>query len=551
MRQEGILLRATKAMQLIDEEERLLAMRAALDCCCNCLAYFGDPIACGREARWHGTHRSSNHGGEGRLPTPWWPPEKERRDFATVKEAPQRRTWSNQGDLTNNLIEARWAHARRKRRCGGEGAEEGLLLFHSPIIAPSAPLSGTLIGQMPTFSELGLAPEILRAVEGEGYTEPTPIQAQAIPHVLAGRDLLGAAQTGTGKTAAFVLPILHLLKPFATPSPSPARHPVRALVLTPTRELAVQISENAAAYGKYLPLRSGVVYGGVPMPPQQKMLMAGVEILIATPGRLLDHAGSKTVNLSQVSILVLDEGDRMLDMGFMPDLKRILALIPKKRHTLLFSATFSEPIRALAQDFLINPVTVEVARRNQTNDNVRQVIMAVDDRRRRALLSDLLRTRPWEQALVFVNRKVEANRLGDFLHRDGHTVVEIHGDKDQKQRNKALAAFKAGEARVMVATDVAARGLDIEGLPAVINYELPFDPEDYVHRIGRTGRAGALGEAVSLVAPDEMEKLTLVRKLTKAGLHMEIPLGYEPILLDFPKDLIAKAQMVRLQRGRR
>jgi len=396
---------------------------------------------------------------------------------------------------------------------------------------------------MPTFADLNLAPELLRAVAAEGYTEPTPIQEQAIPHVLQGRDLLGAAQTGTGKTAAFVLPIMHLLKPFATPSPSPARHPVRALVLTPTRELAVQISESCTTYGKHLPLRSGVVYGGVPMPPQQKMLLAGVEILIATPGRLLDHAGSKTVNLSQVSILVLDEADRMLDMGFMPDLKRILALIPKRRQSLLFSATFSEPIRALAHDFLHDPVTVEVARRNQTNENVRQVIMPVDDRRRRALLSDLLKTRNWDQTLVFVNRKVEANRLGDFLHRDGHNVVEIHGDKDQKQRNKALAAFKAGEARVMVATDVA--------LPAVINYELPFDPEDYVHRIGRTGRAGALGEAISFVAPDEMEKLTLVRKLTKAALAIEIPVGYEPILLDFPRDLIAKAQMVRLQRGRR
>ncbi|MFM8934557.1 MAG: DEAD/DEAH box helicase, partial [Candidatus Limnocylindrus sp.] len=405
--------------------------------------------------------------------------------------------------------------------------------------------------QMPTFTELNHAPELLRAVAAEGYTEPPPIQEQAITHVLQGRDLLGAAQTGTGKTAAFVLPIMHLLKPFANPSPSPARHPVRALVLTPTRELAVQISESCTTYGKHLPLRSGVVYGGVPMPPQQKMLLAGVEILIATPGRLLDHAGSKTVNLSQVSILVLDEADRMLDMGFMPDLKRILALIPKKRQSLLFSATFSEPIRALAHDFLHEPVTVEVARRNQTNENVQQIIMPVDDRRRRALLSDLLRTRDWDQTLVFVNRKVEANRLGDFLHRDGHNVVEIHGDKDQKQRNKALAAFKAGEARVMVATDVAARGLDIEALPAVINYELPFDPEDYVHRIGRTGRAGALGEAISLVAPDEMEKLTLVRKLTKAALSIEIPVGYEPILLDFPRDLIAKAQMVRLQRGRR
>ena len=404
---------------------------------------------------------------------------------------------------------------------------------------------------MPTFADLSLAPELLRAVAAEGYTEPTPIQEQAIPHVLQGRDLLGAAQTGTGKTAAFVLPIMQLLKPFATPSPSPARHPVRALVLTPTRELAVQISESCTTYGKYLPLRSGVVYGGVPMPPQQKMLLAGVEILIATPGRLLDHAGSKTVNLSQVSILILDEADRMLDMGFMPDLKRILALIPKKRQSLLFSATFSEPIRALAHDFLHDPVTVEVARRNQTAENVRQVIMPVDDRRRRALLSDLLKTRNWDQTLVFVNRKVEANRLGDFLHRDGHNVVEIHGDKDQKQRNRALAAFKAGEARVMVATDVAARGLDIEALPAVINYELPFDPEDYVHRIGRTGRAGALGEAISFVAPNEMEKLTLVRKLTKAALAIEIPVGYEPILLDFPRDLIAKAQMVRLQRGRR
>ena len=404
---------------------------------------------------------------------------------------------------------------------------------------------------MPTFADLNLAPELLRAVAAEGYTEPTPIQEQAIPHVLQGRDLLGAAQTGTGKTAAFVLPIMQLLKPFATPSPSPARHPVRALVLTPTRELAVQISESCTTYGKYLPLRSGVVYGGVPMPPQQKMLLAGVEILIATPGRLLDHAGSKTVNLSQVSILILDEADRMLDMGFMPDLKRILALIPKKRQSLLFSATFSEPIRALAHDFLHDPVTVEVARRNQTAENVRQVIMPVDDRRRRALLSDLLKTRNWDQTLVFVNRKVEANRLGDFLHRDGHNVVEIHGDKDQKQRNRALAAFKAGETRVMVATDVAARGLDIEALPAVINYELPFDPEDYVHRIGRTGRAGALGEAISFVAPNEMEKLTLVRKLTKAALAIEIPVGYEPILLDFPRDLIAKAQMVRLQRGRR
>jgi ATP-dependent RNA helicase RhlE len=381
---------------------------------------------------------------------------------------------------------------------------------------------------MPTFAELELAPELLKAVEEQGYTEPTPIQAQAIPLVLAGRDLMGAAQTGTGKTAGFVLPILQRLLHHASTSASPARHPVRALILTPTRELAVQVEESVRLYGKYVPLRASVVYGGVPMDPQTQALRRGVEILVATPGRLLDHVQQKMLHFPQVEFFVLDEADRMLDMGFMPDVRRIISLLPKKRQNLLFSATFSEEIKKLADSFLQNPVMVEVARRNSVAEAITHIAIPVARERKRELLAYLVQDRGWNQVLVFCATRLGANRLSYQLNKDGVHATAIHGDKTQSEREVALEEFKSGKVRVLVATDVAARGLDIEALPRVVNFDLPGAAEDYVHRIGRTGRAGAKGEAVALVSPDEHERLEAIEAMIKFKIPRELVPGYEP-----------------------
>ena len=366
-----------------------------------------------------------------------------------------------------------------------------------------------------TFATLNLDPLIVKAVEEEGYTEPTPIQKEAIPHVLAGHDLMAMAQTGTGKTAAFTLPLLQGLLPYASTSASPARHPIRALILTPTRELAIQVEESVETYSKHLPLRSTVVFGGIDIKTQKPALMKGVEILVATPGRLLDHVESRNLQLNQVQVLILDEADRMLDMGFMPDLKRILALLPKKRQTLLFSATFSSDIKKLAQDFLVDPVTVEIARRNATADLVKQSVYMVDSNSKKDVLAELIRSRGVSQVLVFTRTKLMAARLSRLLEREGITAESIHGDKSQQERIKALDAFKEGRITALVATDVAARGLDIDDLPLVVNYELPPNAEDYVHRIGRTGRAGASGEAISLVDAEEERLLLDIEKLVK------------------------------------
>jgi ATP-dependent RNA helicase RhlE len=379
-----------------------------------------------------------------------------------------------------------------------------------------------------SFGSLNLMPELLQAVSDEGYTEPTPIQAQAIPAILERRDIMGCAQTGTGKTAGFTLPLLQILAPQANTSPSPARHPVRALILTPTRELAAQVAESVKVYGKHLPLRSTMVYGGVDILPQKKALHGGVEILIATPGRLLDHLEQKTVNLSRVEILVLDEADRMLDMGFLPDIKRIQAVLPKERQTLLFSATFSEEIRKLANVMLRTPTMIEVARRNTPSEVITHQVYEVPGTRKRALIAHLIRTREMKQVLVFVRKKIDANRLARELVRDGINATAIHSDRSQAEREQALSDFKEGRATVLVATDIAARGLDIEQLPYVINYELPYTPEDYVHRIGRTGRAGQSGEAISFMAADEVRLLADVEKLLKRPIpKLELPAGFD------------------------
>ncbi len=371
---------------------------------------------------------------------------------------------------------------------------------------------------MTTFADLGLRGEILRALEDLGYREPTPIQAAVVPIALAGRDVLAAAQTGTGKTAGFALPLIELLAAHASTSTSPARHPIRALILAPTRELAIQVEESVRAYCKHLPLRSLVVYGGVNIDTQIPVLRSGVEILVATPGRLLDHVQNKTLNLSQVGMLVLDEADRMLDMGFMPDLRRIIGLLPAARQNMMFSATFPEEIRRLADSFLKNPERVEVARRNAAAETVTQVVHPVHHERKRALLVHLVKSRDLRQVLVFTGTKLMANRLANELNRAGLQAGAIHGDKTQQERIKALDAFKHGEVRILVATDVAARGLDIEALPYVVNYDLPHNAEDYVHRIGRTGRAGARGEAISLVSEAENRYLEDIEKLLKTQL---------------------------------
>lgn len=372
-----------------------------------------------------------------------------------------------------------------------------------------------------TFDSLNLHPTLLKALSEAGYTQPTPVQTQAIPVVLTGQDLMAGAQTGTGKTAAFSLPLLQTLLPLANTSTSPAKHPVRALVLTPTRELAIQVQDNIKTYAKHTALKSLVVYGGVDIKTQTPHLKTGVEILVATPGRLLDHVEQKTVQLNSVQILVLDEADRMLDMGFMPDLKRILALLPKQRQTLMFSATFSNEIKKLADDFLTNPQLIEVARSNATNDNVSQKVYKVGASEKESLLISLLKEADAKQVIIFSNKKITASRLSRNLVKAGISADAIHGDKSQQERIKTLDAFKAGTITALVATDVAARGLDISEMPMVINYEIPTAPEDYVHRIGRTGRAGALGQAISLISADEEKHLSEIEKLIKREIPKE------------------------------
>ena len=367
-----------------------------------------------------------------------------------------------------------------------------------------------------SFAALGLADTLVRAVTEQGYTEPTPIQSQAIPAVLAGGDLMAGAQTGTGKTAGFTLPILqHLI---STPTP-PGRKKIRVLVLVPTRELAAQVEESVRVYGKYTQVTSLVVFGGVSINPQISALRHGVDILVATPGRLLDHIGQKTVDLSGVETLVLDEADRMLDMGFIRDIRKILVLLPKKRQNLLFSATFPDEIKELADSMLNNPALIEVARCNATAALIQQRIYTVDRDQKRALLTHLIKEHNWHQVLVFTRTKHGANRLAEQLGKDGITALAIHGNKSQGARTKALSEFKSGDLQVLVATDIAARGIDIAELPHVVNYELPNVPEDYVHRIGRTGRAGSEGEAVSLVCVDELKLLADIER----QMQREIP----------------------------
>lgn len=376
-----------------------------------------------------------------------------------------------------------------------------------------------------SFNTLGLSAELLRAVAEQGYTKPTPVQQQSIPVILQGRDILAGAQTGTGKTAGFTLPLLHLLNQSTkNKNNKPA---VRALVLTPTRELAAQVAESIATYGKYLPLRSTVIFGGVNINPQISKLRQGVDILIATPGRLLDHVQQGTLSLSNVEILVLDEADRMLDMGFIRDIRKILKLIPDKRQNLLFSATFSNEIKQLANTILESPVEIEVARRNAAAETVSQVVYLVDRARKRELISHLIETNHWQQVLVFTRTKHGANRLSQQLDKDGLRSAAIHGNKSQAARTRALAGFKAGKIRVLVATDIAARGLDIDQLPHVINFELPNVPEDYIHRIGRTGRAGSEGHAVSLVCVDEHHLLKNIERLLKREVQKVAIDGFE------------------------
>jgi len=374
-----------------------------------------------------------------------------------------------------------------------------------------------------SFFELGLSAEILRAVNEQGYTQPTPVQARAIPVVLEGRDILAGAQTGTGKTAGFTLPLLQRLS--AVPQ---NKRTLRALILTPTRELAAQVGESVRTYGKYLPLKSTVIFGGVGIHPQIDALRRGVDILVATPGRLLDHIGQRTVALDKVEILVLDEADRMLDMGFIHDIKRILALLPQARQNLLFSATYSDEIRQLADKLLDNPALVEVARRNAAVESVNQIVHRVDRERKRELLSHLISTQGWRQVLVFTRTKHGANRLAEQLIKDDISAAAIHGNKSQGARTRALADFKDNKVRVLVATDIAARGLDIDHLPHVVNFELPNVAEDYVHRIGRTGRAGASGEAVSLVCVDELQLLSGIQRLLKRDLPVIDVAGFAP-----------------------
>jgi superfamily II DNA/RNA helicase len=378
----------------------------------------------------------------------------------------------------------------------------------------------------PAFSELSLAEPLARAIAEMGFTSMTPIQAQAIPVVLQGRDVMGAAQTGTGKTAAFSLPLLQRMLPHENGSTSPARHPVRALVLLPTRELADQVAQQIALYAKYTQLRSAVVFGGMDMKPQTAELKKGVEVLVATPGRLLDHIEAKNCVLNQVEYVVLDEADRMLDIGFLPDLQRILSYLPKQRTTLLFSATFSPEIKRLANSYLQQPITIEVARSNATASTIEQRFYRVDEDDKRQALKQLLREKDVKQAFVFLNSKLGCARMARALERDGLKAAALHGDKSQDERLKALDAFKKGEVDLLVCTDVAARGLDIKDVPAVFNLDIPFNAEDYVHRIGRTGRAGASGLAITFVTSKDARNLSDIEKLI--GKKAEV----EPIELD-------------------
>ena len=380
-----------------------------------------------------------------------------------------------------------------------------------------------------SFSELGLAPEILRALNEQGYLTPTPIQAQAIPAVLAGRDLMACAQTGTGKTAGFTLPILHRLQTQQQQNkPQAKTRRIRVLILTPTRELAGQVEESVRTYGAHLPFRSLVIYGGVGMNPQISALKRGVDILVATPGRLLDHAQQGTIDFSGVETLVLDEADRMLDMGFIHDIRRVIALLPAKRQNLLFSATFSDEIRRLAETFLKNPDYVESERRNSASELVRQTVFKVDRERKRDLLIELIQTHGWHQVLVFTRTKWGANGLAEKLVKAGIEADAIHGNKSQNARLRALSNFKNGSLHVLVATDIAARGIDIAELPYVVNFELPNVPEDYVHRIGRTGRAGSEGAAISLVCVDEHKLLRDIERLLKKEIVEQVHPGFEP-----------------------
>ncbi|MFN3416906.1 MAG: DEAD/DEAH box helicase [Caldimonas sp.] len=378
------------------------------------------------------------------------------------------------------------------------------------------------------FDDLGLAEPIVRAVREQGYDTPTPIQQQAIPAVIRGGDLLAGAQTGTGKTAGFTLPLLHKLSQAQAPRDAKGRVAVRALILTPTRELAAQVEESVRTYGKYLPLKSMVMFGGVGMQPQIDALRRGVDILVATPGRLLDHHQQGTLDLSKIEYFVLDEADRMLDMGFIHDIKKVLAIVPKHKQSLLFSATFSDEIKALAERLLNQPQVIEVARRNTTAETIAQKIHPVDRDKKKELLAHLIKTNDWHQVLVFTRMKHGANRLVEYLLKEDISAMAIHGNKSQGARTKALAEFKSGELQVLVATDIAARGIDIDQLPHVVNYELPNVPEDYVHRIGRTGRAGAQGEAVSLVCVDEEGFLRDIEKLIKRQIPREVVPGFEP-----------------------
>jgi ATP-dependent RNA helicase RhlE len=392
-----------------------------------------------------------------------------------------------------------------------------------------------------SFSALGLSDEIVRAVTEQGYTSPTPIQAQAIPAVLAGGDLLAGAQTGTGKTAGFTLPLLQRLSSVSAAKIN-GHTPIRALILTPTRELAAQVEESVRTYGKYLKLTSTVIFGGVGINPQIKLLKHGIDTLVATPGRLLDHMQQGTVDLRHVEILILDEADRMLDMGFIRDIRKVLAVLPKKRQNLLFSATFSDEIKALADGLLNAPAMIEVARRNSTVEVIAQKIHPVDRDKKHPLLAHLIKSNNWSQVLVFTRTKHGANKLVEQLEKDGISGMAIHGNKSQSARTRALSEFKEGSLQVLVATDIAARGIDIDQLPHVVNYDLPNVPEDYVHRIGRTGRAGATGEAVSLVCVDEKDMLKDIEKLIKRELPREVVPGFEP-------DPNARPQPIQLRSG--
>ncbi len=392
-----------------------------------------------------------------------------------------------------------------------------------------------------SFNQLGLSAELLRAVEKQGYREATPIQREAIPLILEGRDILASAQTGTGKTAGFTLPLLQRLQ-----TSRPSGRYIRALILVPTRELAAQVSDSVRNYGCHLPIRSMQIYGGVSIRPQISRLREGVDIVVATPGRLLDHVRQKTIDLSSIEVLVLDEADRMLDMGFIRDIRRILKQIPAKRQNLMFSATFSKEIRSLASSFLTSPAEIQVAPRNSTAERVRQLVHPVDKARKRELLSHRIGKENWRQVLVFTRTKHGASRLAQQLSDDGLHAVAIHGNKSQGARTKALQGFKSGKVRILVATDIAARGLDIDKLPHVVNYELPHVPEDYIHRIGRTARAGLDGHAVSLVCVDEAKLLRDIERLLKRDIEKQIIPGYAPD----PRINAEPLQLARPQRSK-